>query len=143
MTSSEIVDLVFTRNVDERSFTEGDIRLATNLYVDRYIYGYDTSSAYYSDFVKPVIAYGTVVMCFARFISEVSDRGLVEMLSEGARAISEATQSMVLKEYEEILFLRIQLMVQEAEKHGVMTINDDLAVYNRIGYSKMKTEMEI
>ena len=143
MTSSEIIDLVFTRNINENTFTETDIRLATEIYVNKYIRGYDIASDYYEKYVKPVIAYVTVVMCFGRTISELSDRGLVEMLSEGARAISEATQSMVLREYEDALYLHIQLMVGEAEKNGVTTIDDDLAVYNRIGYSKIKTEMEI
>jgi hypothetical protein len=143
MTVTEIISTVFSRNVSEDHFTDSDILLAKQAYVDKYIQDYDEDSVFYIDYCRPVIAYGVVVNTFHRFTSEITDRGLVEMISDGARTINPENKMAVLREFENTLHQKIDEMLGNCEAAGATILNDDLASYCPIALSENEYENEL
>jgi hypothetical protein len=135
MTASEVVSLAFTRNVSELHFKASDILLAQAQYVDAYISGFTEVSTFFTTYCKPVIAYGTVVLCFERVASEITDRGVVDMVTNGATRIDPTNKLALKNEYATVLNSLIELMVTKAESESGVTIIDDTLAYSLIQFS--------
>jgi protein-tyrosine-phosphatase len=106
MTSAEVVNRAFTRNIDEKHFQESDIVLAKLRYVDAYADGLTESDAY----VKDVIAYGVAVDCWERVASEITDRGMVQATLQGGFALQQERSQELKQEYRDKLNALIKLM---------------------------------
>ncbi len=115
ITKSEIVNLAFTRNVSTDHITDSDVEVAVAMYVDSYVDDVTSSSAIYDDYVKPVIAYGVAVNIFDRIASEITDRGVVQMVTDGAAVVSTDAKSAMKKEYTMTLNQLIKKMVTQAD----------------------------
>lgn len=84
MTASEVIELAFTRNISTDHIKQSDIDTAQIRYVDAYIEGYDSESEFFNTYCKPVIAFGVATDIIHRIDMELSDRGIQQMLSDGA-----------------------------------------------------------
>ena len=115
ITKSDIVDLAFTRNVSTEHFTDADVAVATDMYVNAYVEDVTSASTIYDDYVKPVIAYGVAVNVFDRIASEITDRGVVQMVTDGATVIGADAKSAMKKEYTTTLNQLIKKMVEAAD----------------------------
>jgi len=143
MTITEIINTVFSRNISEDHFLPSDINMAKQMYVDQYISGYDEDSIFYIDYCRPVIAYGVVVNTFHRLSSEVSDRGIVEMLSDGSRLVDKDGKAAILREYETMLCEHVELMLNNATAAGALITDDDLAVHCPLQFTARTNEQEL
>ena len=115
ITKAEIVTLAFTRNVSTDHITDADVSVATAMYVDAYVDDVTSSSTIYDDYVKPVIAYGVAVNIFDRIASEITDRGVVQMVTDGATVIGADAKAAMKKEYTMTLNQLIKKMVDAAD----------------------------
>jgi hypothetical protein len=115
MTSAEVVDRAFTRNIDVKHFKESDIVIAKARYVDAYADDLDESDEY----VKDVIAYGVAVDCWERVASEITDRGLVQASLEGAFTLQQERSQVLKQEYRNTLNRLINLMLVAAGEDKV------------------------
>ena len=108
------------------------------MYVDAYINDVTSASTYYDDFVKPVIAYGVIVNIFNRIATEITDRGIVQMVNDGAQSLDTESKNRTLNEYQMQLNHLIELMVDEADEADLVdTFDYDLVGYT--GIDKMGT----
>lgn len=133
ITKTEIVSLAFTRNVSESHITDADISVAVAMYVDAYVLDVTDLSTIYAAYVKPVIAYGVAFNVFDRIASEITDRGVVQMVTEGATVISDQAKLAMKREYASTLNSLIRLMVDAAEVAG-MTILDRIMLEDDNGF---------
>ena len=125
MTATEIIQLTLTRNVSEQHILASDITVATKRYVDAYIQDYSTSGTYYDTYIKPVIAHGTIVDIWERLANEITDRGMVKMLSQGAANTSTDEKQQLRNEMQAKLNDLIELMCDNVTA-GV-TLTDEAA----------------
>jgi len=139
ITKTEIVSLAFTRNVSEDHITNSDIVVAVDMYVDAYVSDVTDLSTIYSAYVKPVIAYGVAFNIFDRIASEITDRGVVQMVSEGATVISDQAKLAMKKEYSATLNILIKKMIEAADDEGMdivdRTMLDDDNGFDMIGFT--------
>ena len=85
ITKSEIIALAFSRNISTDLIKDTDITSAIRKFVLPYLGTLpDVDGALYMTYVKPVIAYGVAWLVFDKLSTEVTDRGVVAMLSNGA-----------------------------------------------------------
>jgi len=119
ITKSDIVSLAFTRNVSEDHILDADVSVAIAQYVDAYIIGVTSTSTIYDDYVKPVIAFGVAVNIFNRIASEITDRGVVAMVSEGATVLDSDSKQRTLNEYADTLNSLIAKMIEAADDQGM------------------------
>jgi hypothetical protein len=128
ITPSEIRDLALTRNISQEHFTATDIEAAQWHYIRGYL-GTDlyaeivgaTGSAYdtfTNDYIKPVLAFAVVVNTFERFTSEVSDRGVVQMLSEGATVMDADSRLRTKEEFMKILNILLEKMTTHCDEEN-------------------------
>jgi DNA-binding transcriptional regulator YhcF (GntR family) len=143
MTITEIINTVFSRNISEDHFLPSDIKMAKSQYVDSYISGYDEDSIFYIDYCRPVVAYGVVVNTFHRLSSEISDRGIVEMVSDGSRLMDREGKAAILREYEMMLQELIDTMLTNATGANVLITNDDLAVNSPVQFTARTNEQKL
>lgn len=139
ITKDEIVALAFTREVSTEHILDADIAVAVKRYVDAYVEDVTDASDIYDDYVKPVIAFGVAVDIFNRIASEITDRGVVSMVTDGATIISDTTKAATLAEMKDTLNDLIELMTDAADTAG-MTLVDDGLYYEKIaftGFDKM------
>ncbi len=106
MTSAEVVNRAFTRNIDEKHFMESDIVLAKERYVDAYADDLTEADSY----VKDVIAYGVAVDCWERVASEITERGMVQATLQGGFALQQERSQELKQEYRDKLNALIKLM---------------------------------
>lgn len=123
MTAAEVVSLAFTRNMSELHFKTADITQAQDMYVDEYVAEYDESSTFFTTYCKPVIAYGCAINCFERIASEITDRGVVDMISNGASRIDPINKAALKSELRRTLTRHIKLMMDAAELAGLTVID--------------------
>jgi hypothetical protein len=89
---------------------QSDIDLAKARYVDAYISGnYLQNTTYYSNYVKPVIAYGVIVDLWPSIAVEVSDRGVQQLVAQGATQ-NEAAADKAWLQYSRKLMRLMDLM---------------------------------
>ena len=119
ITPSEIRDLALTRNISQEHFTATDISAAEWHFVRGYIgedlYAEivddpDSYEDFINDYIKPVLAFAVVVNTFERFTAEVSDRGVVQMLSEGATVMDADSRMRTKEEFMKILNILLEKM---------------------------------
>jgi hypothetical protein len=92
MTAAEVISLALTRTIREGQIKASDISLARAKYVNTYLTGtIDETSTFYANYVKPVIAYGVIVDIWDRISVEVTDRGVQQMLAQGATRSQDAS----------------------------------------------------
>lgn len=115
MTANEIIAIAFTRNISEQHIKPADIAIATRQYVDSYITGYDITTEFYTDFIKPVIAYGVACNIFNRLSAEITDRGVVQMISQGATIMNAESKRLTLMEYELTRDYLIEMMCEQSD----------------------------
>ena len=142
-TAAEVVSLAFTRNVSELHFKTSDITLAQYKYVDGYIEGYSETSTFFTTYCKPVIAYGCAVDCWERIASEVTDRGIVDMVTQGATRIDPNNKAALKSEYSKTLSKLIEIMVIEAESESGITVLDADIDYEEVGFTGTENIGEI
>ena len=139
ITKTEIVSLAFTRNVSESHITDADVAVAVAMYVDAYVSGVTDLSTIYAAYVKPVIAYGVAFNVFDRIASEITDRGVVQMVTEGATVISDQAKLAMKREYSETLNRLIKMMVDAADTAGMTIIDramlDDDNGFDMVGFT--------
>lgn len=125
ITPREVADIALTRTVSVDHFTQSDIEAAEWHYVRGYL-GKDLYDAitgatgtdydsFVKDYVKPVLAYGIVCNTFERFTAEVSDRGVVQMLSEGASVMDADSKMRTKQEFLNILVTNLEKMTDYCE----------------------------
>jgi hypothetical protein len=125
ITPSEVINLALTRNVSVEHFTKNDINAA----VWKYVRGYLGTSLYaaiiddllaYEDFIKdyikPVLAYGIVCDTFNRIASEVSDKGVVTLLTEGATVLDSDSRARTKDEFLEVLTVLLEKMITHCDE---------------------------
>lgn len=130
MTAAEVINIAFTRNLNTGHISTTDIAIAKRNYVDKYILGYDEGDDFYTDFVKPVIAFGVATDVFNRIATEITDRGVVRMTPEGAQVVGSDEMSKTLREFEKQRDSLIEMMCDEAD-----TVDVDAYVYSQVGHS--------
>lgn len=149
ITPREIVDIALTRTVSVDHFTQADIDAAEWHYVRGYLGKelYDaivgaTGTSYDSfkkDYVKPVLAYGIVCNTFERFTAEVSDRGVVQMLSEGATVMDADSKTRTKQEFLNSLVTLLEKMTtycEDEQDDGNALFDDyDDMDYDYTGYA--------
>ena len=136
MTAAQIISLAYTRNLDVKHIKQADIDVATRNYVAKYIIPTSATSSFYVSYVYPVIAFGVACDVFHRIATEITDRGVVEMLSDGARVMDSEGKRRTLGEYEATRDNLIEIMVEKAEETGLTLVHDD-AAYCPVGYSEI------
>ena len=123
MTPSEVIGLALTRSIRPEHIKESDIALARARYVDAYLSGtINENSAYYTNYVKPVIAYGVIVDIWPAISVEVTDRGVQQMLAQGATQNKDSADS-ALQNYSIKLSRLIDLMQRNAPS-GVVPVGE-------------------
>jgi hypothetical protein len=125
ITPSEIRDLALTRNISQEHFTATDIEAAIWHFVRGYL-GEDLYAEivndpseyedFINDYIKPVLAFAVVVNTFERFTAEVSDRGVVQMLSEGATVMDSDSRLRTKEEFMKILIVLLEKMTTHCDE---------------------------
>ena len=134
ITKSEIVELAFTRNVSTDHILDADLAVAAERYVSAYIADtVDVTSSFYENYVKPVIAFGVAVDVMDRIAVEITDRGVVGMINNGAQIASDTSKSAIKREYQTQLNTLLKLMCDAAVTEGLELVNDQL-YFTRIQY---------
>jgi hypothetical protein len=114
MTPSEIIELALVRTMRPEHIKQADIDAAKARYVEAYISGnYQGATTYYNNYVKPVIAYGVIVDIWPAISVEVSDRGVQQLVNQGATRNDEAANAAWLH-YSRKLARAIDLMQRQA-----------------------------
>ena len=116
ITKSEIVTLAFNRNISTDLIKDADITSAIRKFVLPYLGTLpDVDGDLYMTYVKPVIAYGVAWLVFDKLSTEVTDRGVVAMLSTGATLpqaeVRLASKNAIMTTLQEL----IDQMVEEAD----------------------------
>ena len=131
------IEKYFARNIDISFIKKEHFSVAESMYLFPYFVSpFEYKEDFFNLYVKPVIALGVIVNLFHTMSVEFSDRGLIEMISEGARTAVSDKQREVLSEYEQMLFNNIETMITKAPEHDYNVVNDDIAIYCRVGFSK-------
>jgi hypothetical protein len=117
---SEVIEIALARNISEELIRDRDIEAAQIDYVKKYVgtdlYDLLVANAdndyddFIADYVKPVLAYGVVYNIFDRITAEVSDRGVVAMLSEGATVMDAESRLRAKQEYLSALVVYLEKM---------------------------------
>ena len=124
ITAREVADIALTRTVSVDHFTQSDIQAAVWHYVRGYlgtdlyaeiVDNIDDYETFIKDYIKPVLAYGIVVNTFERFTAEVSDRGVVQMLSEGATVMDSDSRSRTKQEFLQVLVILLEKMTTHCQ----------------------------
>jgi hypothetical protein len=131
ITKSEVISLALTRNLSTEHILDSDIDVAVKMYVDAYINDVTYETTYYDDYVKPVIAFGVIVNIFNRIATEITDRGIVQMVNDGAQSLDTESKNRTLNEYQMQLNHLIELMVDEADEADLVDTFD----YDLVGYT--------
>ena len=131
ITKSEVISLALTRNLSTEHILDSDIDVAKKMYVDAYIDDVTYETTYYDDYVKPVIAFGVIVNIFNRIATEITDRGIVQMVNEGAQGLSDQSKVKTLNEYQLQLNHLIELMTDQADDEDLVDTFD----YDLVGYT--------
>ena len=140
MTAAEIIALAYTRNIATGHITQADIDVATREYVTKYITPTSATSTFYTSYVHPVIAFGVACDIFNRISSEITDRGVVEMLSDGARVMDAEGKRRTLGEYEATRDKLIEIMVEEAEDEGLTLVYEDDVEHCPVGFTGLEKD---
>ena len=121
ITASEITYRALSRNISDDHIRDADILKAEWDYIRAYVGSdlYDlvkanalsVYDAFIAEYVKPVLAYGVVFNIFERITSEISDRGVVQMLSEGATVMDAESRNRAKQEILESLVMHLERMV--------------------------------
>lgn len=135
ITKAEIISIAFTRNIATTHITDSDIKVAVDQYVDSYIEGVTDASTIYDAYVKPVISYGVAVNVFNRIATEVTDRGVVSMITEGAATLDSEAKQQLHIELAYTLTRLIKLMCKAAEDAGMTLVNQELTSYEVVGFT--------
>jgi hypothetical protein len=126
MTAAEVKSLAFTRNISEEHIKATDITLARARYVTAYITGtIDETGTFYTDYVKPVIAFGVAVDIFDRLASNITDRGIVMAQTQGMAIMDREGKAMLKDEYRRTLNSLIRLMLDNLAT-GLTETEDDI-----------------
>ena len=105
MTPAEVITYALTRDLSTDNIKQGDIDVAAAMYAEGYV---ETD-----DYYKNVVAYGVIVNIWERINTEITDRGVVEMLSQGASNPGLETKQKAKQEYVRTLEQYIALMTGE------------------------------
>jgi len=128
ITKSEIISLALTRDLDTDHILDTDIAISKKMFVDAYLDDITFESAIYDDYVKPVIAFGVLSNIFYRIASEITDRGVVAMVSEGANGLDQESKLSLLDEIKTTLGHLIDIMTIAADDESNLT-------FERIGFT--------
>ena len=134
ITKAEIIELAFTRDVSIEHILDTDISVAFDRYVTAYVDDVTDASSIYDDYVKPVIAFGVAVNIFNRLSAEITDRGVVAMVTDGATVLDADSKLRTLSEYKDTLNTLIKLMCEAAEDAGMTLVDDDLT-FEPVGFT--------
>lgn len=132
MTANEVIELAFTRNISTDHVLQSDIDTAKLRYVDAYIEDYDSESAFYADYCKPVIAYGVATDIINRIDMELTDRGVQRFDAQGATTPDNEAKFKLKREYARKRDKAIETMVMEAKQQagvGILFDFEKNAVY--------------
>jgi hypothetical protein len=110
MTAAEVIAIALTRDLNPENIKASDIALAAVMYAD----GYTEDDPYYNE----VVAYGVIVNIWERLSTEITDRGVVAMISQGATRPDWETSQKAKQEYVRTLEQYIGLLTEE-EPAGV------------------------
>ena len=105
MTPAEVITYALTRDLSTDNIKQGDIDVAAAMYADGYV---ETD-----DYYKNVVAYGVIVNIWERINTEITDRGVVQMMSQGAQNPSWEDKQKAKQEYVRTLEQYIALMTGE------------------------------
>ena len=117
MTPQQVIDTALTRNLDPLHIKQADIDLSASMYAD----GYDSDDSYYNE----VVAYGVIVNIWERISTEITDRGVVQMISQGASIPDFEARQRVKQEYRETLE-RYQALMEGVEYEGVIMTSAEI-----------------
>jgi len=133
ITKSEIISAAFSRNIDTAHIKDADIDIAVRKYVNAYVSDYSGKTSFINTFIKPVIAFGVACDIFHRLAAEITDRGVVAMVSDGATILNTDSKMATLKEFEEQRDQLIDIMMENAEAAGVTVV--DMDEYCSVGFT--------
>ena len=105
MTPAEVITYALTRDLSTDNIKQSDIDVAAAMYAE----GYEETDDYY----KNVVAYGVIVNIWERINTEITDRGVVQMMSQGAQNPSWEDKQKSKQEYVRTLEQYIALMTGE------------------------------
>jgi hypothetical protein len=105
MTPAEVITYALTRDLSTDNIKQSDIDVAAAMYAE----GYEETDDYY----KNVVAYGVIVNIWERINTEITDRGVVQMMSQGAQNQSWEDKQKSKQEYVRTLEQYIALMTGE------------------------------
>ncbi len=125
MTTQEVVDLAFTRNMSAEHFDDSDIIIARANYVLRFDESLEDSDSY----VKAVIAHGVAVDCWERIASEITDRGMVQAAMQGSMTLQPDRSQQLKQEYRRKLNHLINLMLKDSG-HDELDVDPVMVVAN-------------
>ena len=124
ITKSEILSLAFSRNISEDLIKDADVTSSIRKFVLPYLGEVpDVTGTLYTTYVKPVIAYGVAWLIFDKLSTEVTDRGVVAMLSTGATLPNQETRLASKNAIMVTLQQLIDQMCEQADE-DVIEMND-------------------
>ena len=124
ITKSEILTLAFSRNITEDLIKDSDVTSSIRKFVLPHLGSVpDVTGTLYTTYVKPVIAYGVAWLIFDKLSTEVTDRGVVAMLSTGATLPQAETRLASKNAIMTTLQQLIDQMCEQADE-DVIEMND-------------------
>ena len=124
ITKSEILSLAFSRNISEDLIKDADVTSSIRKFVLPYLGEVpDVTGTLYTTYVKPVIAYGVAWLIFDKLSTEVTDRGVVAMLSTGSTLPNQETRLASKNAIMVTLQQLIDQMCEQADE-DVIEMND-------------------
>lgn len=112
ITKSEVISLALTRNLSDDHILDSDISVAVEMYVNAYLDNITYLSSIYDAYVKPVIAFGVIVNIFHRISYEITDRGMVAMVSQGTSTVDRDGKLDLQAEIRTHLYKLIKIMIE-------------------------------
>jgi len=117
MTPAEVISYALTRSITTDNIKQSDIDVAAAMYAE----GYEETDDYY----KNVVAYGVIVNIWERINTEITDRGVVQMMSQGAQNQSWEDKQKSKQEYVRTLEQYIALMTgEDVAEVSIMVASD-------------------
>ena len=131
VTKTEIAETIFNRGVDPQVINEIDIRDAEDLWVrqwvgDQFYNDIKTNPQDYfefiEDYIKPIIATGVLYSNFESIITQITDKGYIQLLAEGgASQVSDVLRESTKRGY----YMKLMRLIKVMQNDGLVLKNDE------------------
>jgi hypothetical protein len=143
ITPAQIIAAISTRNIDTGHILPAEIAIAERDYISNSIGATlyaaivadpTTYTAFISDYITPVLAYGTLSNVWQRMGVEVTDRGVNRFTGDGIQSAQEVDKSATLFEIRQRLSSALGAMIDRAALIYPTLYEDTDYKYKEINY---------